>query len=86
MAEGKKKTPTFWSEFAGGIKEIGIAFKEGDFKTRISYVVMGFGQFLRGQWLKGIVFLALEILFFFYMGSRDIDRTDQKRAVCGPFI
>ena len=62
-----KKAPTAWSEFTNGVKEIGIAFAEGDFKTKISYVIMGFGQLLRGQWLKGLTFLLLEVLFFVYM-------------------
>ncbi len=54
-------------EIANAFKEIGLAFKDGGFKTRISYLFLGLGQILRGQWLKGISFLALEAGFIFYM-------------------
>ncbi len=49
------------------IKEIGTTFTKGDWKTRISYIIMGFGPLLRGQIVKGLAFLASEILFFWYM-------------------
>lgn len=60
------------------IKKIGLAikneaidlvetFKKGDWKTRVSYVVMGFGNLARGQIGRGILFLAFEALFLFYM-------------------
>lgn len=51
------------------LKEIGTTFKEGDFKTRLSYVIFGFGQICRGQILQGISCLALEIGFFYYLFS-----------------
>lgn len=40
--------------------------KEGT-KTGLSYLIMGIGQLLRGQWVKGTAFLATEILFIVYM-------------------
>lgn len=42
-------------------------FKKGDLWTRLSYVVMGMSHFRRGQIGKGILYLAVEILFIFYM-------------------
>ncbi len=39
----------------------------GDIKTRLSYLVMGLGQMMRGQWVKGLAFLATEVLFIVYM-------------------
>ncbi len=42
-------------------------FKKGDYKTRISFVVMGFGSICRGQILRGILFFLFEVLFIFYM-------------------
>ena len=63
MASKEKKSGTF----PGAVAEIGIAFKEGDFKTRISYLIMGLGQILRGQAVKGIAFLLLEVGFISYM-------------------
>lgn len=49
------------------LKDIGITFVKGDWKTRISYVVMGFGQLMRKQFARGIAFLALEIAFIYYI-------------------
>ena len=46
----------FWADF----KEIGVTFVEGDWKTRVSYLIMGFGPLLRKQFLRGIAFLAVE--------------------------
>ncbi len=51
------------------ITEIGKTFAEGDWKTRISFVIMGFGPLLRGQIAKGIAFLASEIVFIWYLAS-----------------
>ncbi len=42
-------------------------FVKGDYKTRISYLVMGFGSMARGQWLRGILFFAFEAIFITYM-------------------
>lgn len=49
------------------IGEIGTTFARGDWKTRISYVIMGAGPILRGQIVKGLGYLAAEILFLLYM-------------------
>lgn len=59
-------------------KKLGIAIKDnvldlintfrfGDFKTRVSYVVMGFGSFARKQYLRGVLFLGFEVAFILYM-------------------
>lgn len=50
-----------------GITEIGTTFTQGDWKTRISYVILGFGPICRGQILKGAMFLASEMAFAVYM-------------------
>lgn len=42
-------------------------FKKGDYKTRVSYLVMGFGSVTRGQILRGILFFAFEAIFIVYM-------------------
>ena len=49
--------------FAG----IGHIFADGDWKTRISFLVMGFGQFFRHQIGRGIIFLTMEGLFGWFM-------------------
>ena len=48
-------------------KTIGHAAKDGDYKTRLSFTVMGFGQLARKQILRGILYLGFELLFIFYM-------------------
>ncbi len=58
----KRGILSVWYEFA----DIFLTFKNGDFKTRISFVIMGFGSFARGQWLRGLMFLAFEAIFIFY--------------------
>ena len=42
-------------------------FREGDLGVRMSYLVMGSGAFARKQIAKGIAYLAIELLFIFYM-------------------
>ena len=38
------------------IADLVTTFKDGDWKTRLSYLVMGFGSCARGQWGRGILF------------------------------
>lgn len=42
-------------------------FRKGDWKTRVSYVVMGFGSCARGQWLRGILFFVFQTVFNVYL-------------------
>ena len=48
-------------------KDLWLTFREGDWKTKTSYLVMGFGCLTRGQILRGLMFLLFEIVFIFYM-------------------
>lgn len=48
-------------------REIGATFAEGDWKTKVSFVIMGFGQLMHKQFLRGFLFLAIEIFFFYFM-------------------
>jgi arabinogalactan oligomer / maltooligosaccharide transport system permease protein len=63
-----------WSQIAHGAVAIEKAtvdyfstFRVGDAVTRLSYLVMGAGCFLRGQVAKGLAYLAAEIAFIYYM-------------------
>ncbi len=49
------------------VKDIVMTFVTGDWKTKISYLVMGFGCIARGQILRGLLFLLFEGVFIFYM-------------------
>ena len=59
----------FFSGVRDDFKEIGLTFKEGDWKTKVSFLIMGFGPLMRKQFLRGIALLAIEVLFIFYMVS-----------------
>ena len=73
MKDNKKsagsKIAGFFKWIGNDIKEIGVTFKDGDWKTRLSFVIMGFGPLMRKLYARGIAFLALEILFFYYLFS-----------------
>ena len=49
------------------LKDLVTTFIHGDWKTKVSYVFMGFGNIARGQILRGLLFLAFEAVFIFYM-------------------
>jgi len=61
----------FFKRFGIGVKDtfvdIGSTFVHGDWKTKVSYFLMGFGSIARGQVLRGILFLLFEIVFIGYM-------------------
>lgn len=42
-------------------------FIRGDWKTRMTYLIMGFGSLCRGQWLRGVLFLGFQVVFVLYM-------------------
>ncbi len=51
------------------MKQFFNAFKNGDLVTKLSFFIMGLGHILRGQIVKGIIFLSGQIIFFIYMFS-----------------
>ena len=60
--------------FVGIFKGVGTelydifdTYRKGDWKTRVSYTVMGFGSCARGQWLRGILFFVFQTLFNCYL-------------------
>ncbi len=61
----------FFAKIGKAIKnevvDFGRTFARGDWKTWLSVVIMGAGNFLRGQIVKGLAFLAAEAGFIFYM-------------------
>lgn len=62
-----KKIANFFKGIGNNLKEIGVTFKEGDWKTRISFLIMGFGPLMRKYFVRGIAFLAIEVLYIYYM-------------------
>ena len=57
----------FGKTVAAEFVDIYTTFREGDWKTRVSFLVMGFGSIARGQILRGVMFLLMEIVFIGYM-------------------
>ena len=42
-------------------------FVKGDWATKLSYIIMGFGNIMKGQIIKGLLFLAAEVAFIAFM-------------------
>ena len=54
---------------------VGQALKNGSAFTRLSFLIMGFGQMVRGQFVKGGIYMLLQTaftLFMFLLGGRYI--------------
>ncbi len=56
----------FWG-VVNWFKNLGLTFWHGDWKTKVSYFLMGFGSVMRGQWLRGILFFLFEVIFILYL-------------------
>ena len=63
--------------------ELVNAFKKGDWLTRSSAIVMGFGNILRKQFIKGILFLFTEAAFLFFMAAYGWALVKKNREKCG---
>ena len=48
-------------------KTLGLTFVRGDWKTKVSYFIMGFGNIFRGQVFRGLLFLFFQVIFILYM-------------------
>ncbi|MCR5743458.1 MAG: sugar ABC transporter permease [Lachnospiraceae bacterium] len=57
----------FFRGIGTGCANIVKIFAEGDWMTKVSFLIMGFGCFVRKAWLRGIAFLAVEIAYITYM-------------------
>ncbi len=50
-------------------KEITLIFRRGDWATKLSFLLMGFGCIKRKQYVKGLLYLSAEVLFVLYMAG-----------------
>ena len=66
-----KKIGLFFKNLGLGIfnwfKNLGLTFVHGDWKTKVSYFIMGFGNISRKQILRGLIFLTFQVIFILYM-------------------
>ena len=58
---------TLGIKIAEGCVDIWKTFKMGTWATRVSFLIMGFGSFMHGQWLRGLAFLLMQSVFILYM-------------------
>ena len=68
MDEKKRGNSGFFKWLGNDLKDIGQTFARGDWKTRLSFLIMGFGQLCRGQIVRGLSLLALQggLLYFIF--------------------
>ena len=71
------KTIPFFKKLAKPFVTLYDAFMYGDWKTRLSFLFMGFGMIMHKQVLKGLLYLLFEIvfiLFFAFWGWKYISK------------
>lgn len=59
----------FFSRLGGSIAGFFTIFARGDIFTKLSYFIMGLGNMVRGQIVKGILYLGCEAGIIYYMVS-----------------
>lgn len=52
-----------------GVANYVTRFIKGDWTVKLSYVVFGFGNMMKGQIIKGLLFLATEVAYIYFMIS-----------------
>ena len=57
----------FFTALNNQVSLLGRTFHDGDGRTRLSFVLMGFGNLARGQVAKGLYYLLSEAVFVVYM-------------------
>jgi arabinogalactan oligomer/maltooligosaccharide transport system permease protein len=50
-----------------GFKNYGVTFVKGDWATKLSYLFFGVGDFSKGKYYKGVLYLLVEILYILFM-------------------
>jgi arabinogalactan oligomer/maltooligosaccharide transport system permease protein len=52
-----------------GIRDLILDFVKGSWRTKLSFIVMGFGNLTCGQIVRGLLYLAFEVVFFWYTAT-----------------
>ena len=58
---------SFFGSVKKGVTEFFSNFKNGDKNTKLSYIIMGYGCLSRKQTGRGLLFLAVQIIFILFM-------------------
>ena len=68
---GIRRIPIALGRMCRGVIDVArtliLTFRDGDVPTRISYLIMGYGQLIRGQSLRGGLYVIFELIFIGYM-------------------
>lgn len=62
-----KASVRFFKGIGNGFKNYGVTFVKGDWATKLSYLIFGFGDIHKGKYYKGILFFLTEVLYVLYM-------------------
>ena len=57
----------FFVGIGKGFKNYGTTFAKGDWATKLSYVIFGFGDIHKGKYYKGILYMVVEALYVVFM-------------------
>jgi arabinogalactan oligomer/maltooligosaccharide transport system permease protein len=57
----------FFVGIGKGFANYGIRFVKGDIGVKLSYLIFGFGNIVKGQIIKGLIFLLTEVAYIAYM-------------------
>ena len=63
---GSSSVGRFFHWLGNDLKDIGRTFAGGDWKTKLSFLIMGFGQLCRGQIVRGVTMLVSEISLLYF--------------------
>ncbi len=69
LASAGNAVANFFKWLGADLADIGSTFVNGDWKTKVSFIIMGFGPLMRKQFVRGVAFLLVEIAFFYYLVS-----------------
>ncbi|MGN1050941.1 MAG: carbohydrate ABC transporter permease [Acutalibacteraceae bacterium] len=58
---------SFFCGIGRGFKSFGVTFAKGDLATKASYLIMGIGNFTKGQRIKGLLFFIVEAAYACFM-------------------
>lgn len=61
------KTVKFFKKIKNPFVFLSDAFRFGGWKTRLSFLVFGFGNLVNGQFFRGLLYLLYECVFVFFM-------------------
>ncbi len=67
FAAAGRKIASFFIGIFKLLRDFALGFVRGNIVTKLSYFIMGIGHVTRGQIVRGLVYLFLEVAFIFYM-------------------